>query len=524
MRLTKLKLKNFRGYREEADIDFSDLTAFVGRNDSGKSTILEALDIFFNVKKAVVKIDQDDVNVEQREKDNTIYITACFNDVPEKIVIDATNETSLQEEYLLNSDGELEICKKFTNGSGTPKIYIVANHPQNPECNDLLSLKAGDLKQKVKKLEIENVDCTRNAEMRRAIWNYYKDDLELGISNIDIAKEDAKKYWDKISTYLPVYSLFQADRKNSDNDSEVQDPLKNAVKEIVQSGELQEEFEDIAQKVLEQLKDVASRTLDKLKEMDPDTAKTLKPDIPSVQELKWTDIFKNVSITGDDGIPVNKRGSGVRRLILLNFFRAEVDRKFTEKKNKYHAGSIIYAIEEPETSQHYYNQLKLIEAFKQLSELDNVQVIITTHSGAIVKELDFKNLKLIQKDIERGTQVCDDVQPNCLPYPSLNEVNYVVFGAAPEEYHNELYGFIESKHKLNEFKSQSGTVWVDYTQEKQNGEKKETRKTLTEYIRHQIHHPENKNNDHYTSEQIIESIDAMRRYIKEHEEDLRDMN
>ena len=150
MRLTKLKLKNFRGYREEVDIDFSDLTAFVGRNDSGKSTILEALDIFFNDKKAVVKIDQDDVNVEQREKDNTIYITACFNDVPEKIVIDATNETSLQEEYLLNSDGELEICKKFTNGSGTPKIYIVANHPQNSECNDLLSLKAGDLKRKVK--------------------------------------------------------------------------------------------------------------------------------------------------------------------------------------------------------------------------------------------------------------------------------------------------------------------------------------------------------------------------------------
>ena len=74
------------------------------------------------------------------------------------------------------------------------------------------------------------MDCTRNAEMRRAIWNYYKDDLELGISNIDIAKEDAKKYWDKILTYLPVYSLFQADRKNSDNDSEVQDPLKMQLK------------------------------------------------------------------------------------------------------------------------------------------------------------------------------------------------------------------------------------------------------------------------------------------------------
>lgn len=46
MKLTKLKLKNFRGYREETIINFDDLTAFVGKNDVGKSTILEALDIF----------------------------------------------------------------------------------------------------------------------------------------------------------------------------------------------------------------------------------------------------------------------------------------------------------------------------------------------------------------------------------------------------------------------------------------------------------------------------------------------
>lgn len=34
---------------------------------------------------------------------------------------------------------------------------------------------------------------------------------------------------------------------------------------------------------------------------------------------------------------------------------------------------------------------------------------------------------------------------NSLPYPSLNEVNYIAFGEANEEYHNELYGFLQSK-------------------------------------------------------------------------------
>lgn len=46
MKLHSLKLKNFRGYREETNIVFDDLTVFIGKNDVGKSTILEALDIF----------------------------------------------------------------------------------------------------------------------------------------------------------------------------------------------------------------------------------------------------------------------------------------------------------------------------------------------------------------------------------------------------------------------------------------------------------------------------------------------
>lgn len=48
MLIKSVTLKNFRGYRNETTVLFSNLTTFVGRNDIGKSTILEALDIFFN--------------------------------------------------------------------------------------------------------------------------------------------------------------------------------------------------------------------------------------------------------------------------------------------------------------------------------------------------------------------------------------------------------------------------------------------------------------------------------------------
>ena len=62
MKIKSLKIKNFRGYKGEVLIDFDDFTAFVGKNDIGKSSVLEALDIFFNDGKGIIKQDKDDIN------------------------------------------------------------------------------------------------------------------------------------------------------------------------------------------------------------------------------------------------------------------------------------------------------------------------------------------------------------------------------------------------------------------------------------------------------------------------------
>lgn len=74
MKIVSMKLKNFRGYNEEVLIAFCNLTAFVGKNDIGKSSILEALDIFFNDGRGNVKLDKDDINKHAvLEGDSEIY-------------------------------------------------------------------------------------------------------------------------------------------------------------------------------------------------------------------------------------------------------------------------------------------------------------------------------------------------------------------------------------------------------------------------------------------------------------------
>ncbi|MCD6104955.1 MAG: ATP-binding protein [Thermosipho sp. (in: Bacteria)] len=504
MKIKKIRLSNFRCYKEEITVDLNDLNVFVGKNDIGKSTILEALDIFFNENKGIIKIDKDDVNKQLKDEGNTeIRISVVFEDLPESLTIDSTNPTSLVDEYLLQSDGSLEIIKKYPN-AGKEKVFIKANHPTNTNCSNLLFKKNAQLK----KLLGDNIECedkTKNAVIRKAIWSYYSDDLQLDEIEIELAKEDAENTWEQLKNYMPLYSLFQSDRKNSDGDSEIQNPMKFAVQEILKDEELRTTLNNVAVGVEAKLKDVAGKTLEKLNEMNPEIANSLTPVIPTAESLKWVDVFKSVSITGDEDIPINKRGSGVKRLILLNFFRAEAERRQQDKN----VPDIIYAIEEPETSQHPSHQRKLIEAFFELSKTDNTQIILTTHSPSIVKLLKFEYIKLIKDD--DGLKIVNVEQAN-LPYPSLNEVNYLAFDESNEEYHNELYGYIESKQLLNDYKS--GKTPILYKKEFR-GKTSETQIIQSEYIRHQIHHPENTQNSRFTNDKLQESIGEMRTFITE---------
>ena len=509
MRVKQVKIENFRAYHDQVVIDFNDLTAFVGKNDVGKSTILDALDIFFNEGNGAVKIDPGDVNKHGLATNNEdVTISVVFEDLPDTLIIDSSNETSLDTEYLLINGNQLEVVKKYLGGK-KEMVFIKANHPTNPQCSGLLLKKQADLRKILASEGIEEgVDKNRNAEMRTAIWNHFENELQLKDIEIDVAKEDAKNIWTKLKELLPLYALFQSDRKNSDGDSEVQDPMKFAVDEILKNADIQKTLDAVAVKVHKKLTEVSTETLEKLKEMDPNVAKGLNPKIPTSKDLDWKKVFVKVSISGDEDIPINKRGSGVKRLILLNFFRAEAERRQQKKT----VPDIIYAIEEPETSQHPDHQRKLIEAFVALSNNQHTQIVLTTHSPAVVKMLNFENLVLIEG--VSGKRKVLNIEEKELPYPSLNEVNYAAFDEAGQEYHNELYGYIEGRKLLSEFAS--GKSKIEYIMDDKTPDGVKWSVTLSGYIRHRIHHPENR---HYKgteipSDELKQSIEEMRAFIR----------
>jgi putative ATP-dependent endonuclease of the OLD family len=391
VKLAGLRVRNFRCYKKEIEFNFDDLTAFVGRNDIGKSTIMDALDIFLNDGAP----DKNDASKDGDAKDLTIICE--FTGLPPEAVIDEEFPTSFASEYLLNPNGRLEIHRTYSGHTVTPKctnISAFAVHPTAEWVADLLQLKNSELKKRAQELKVDlkGVDQKINAHLRQRIRDSVKE-LDCKPILVPLNDGNGKNVWDGMKAYFPVFALFKSDRASTDQDPEAQDPLKAAVKEAIKQKET--ELQAIAAHVENEVKRIAQRTVEKLKEMDPSLASQLNPQFSA---LRWESLFK-ASITGDGDIPINKRGIGVKRLILLNFFRAKAEEEARGRDN----ADVIYAVEEPETSQHPHNQRMLVSALTELTT--DSQVIITTHTPMLGRTLPDKCLRFINEKVDRRREI-----------------------------------------------------------------------------------------------------------------------
>ncbi|MCI5189857.1 MAG: DUF2813 domain-containing protein, partial [Candidatus Electrothrix sp. AS4_5] len=197
MKVKKIIIENFRGYKNRTTIDLDDFTVFIGKNDAGKSTILEALDIYFGNSNP----DPGDACV---SGDATkVRIGCVFTNFPKELVIDSSNPTTLEKEYLLNIDGDLEIHKIYNCTAVKPKCnsaVAIANHPSESSCSNLLEQSIGKLKTIAKKLKIDlsDVDQTKKADLREAIRESV-DDLDLSITEVPLLKKvDGQAIFDNL--------------------------------------------------------------------------------------------------------------------------------------------------------------------------------------------------------------------------------------------------------------------------------------------------------------------------------------
>ena len=99
-----MHLHNFQCYKDSGEIPFNRMTIFVGENDSGKSCILKALDVFLNNK--LPSPDMFHALNGQHETISNIILSFKINpeeEIPKEYIVD--DMVILKKEFSSNENG-----------------------------------------------------------------------------------------------------------------------------------------------------------------------------------------------------------------------------------------------------------------------------------------------------------------------------------------------------------------------------------------------------------------------------------
>lgn len=399
MKLLSFAVENFRGYSDKVVLNIGDFTGLFGKNDAGKSTIFEAMDIFFNESSAQKKINENDWNVHVQTLDSEIVMTAVFDNLPTTLVLEDV-EAYVKDEALTDQNGNIQIIKRFSRSNGKINTItsILSLYPEDKE--NIYELTQAKLRALLKELLPDSAAEKTNTAMRREILNTWALDNKLVEREIQIGTKGlSKSIWEALKSQLPDFQLFKSDRDNSDTDPEVQNPMTALVKNVLDDPEINELLANVQQRIVSQLESSTQDVLDILNQLNPELRVSLNP---SFGDVNWSKAFK-LTLATELGIPLENRGSGVRRLVLLSYFQNEARKKRLSASTK--VRETIYAVEEPETALHPIHQKMLIAALKGMSEQDNIQILLTTHSPEMAKFLPVEYANLIKRENNTSTLI-----------------------------------------------------------------------------------------------------------------------
>ena len=201
-------------------------------------------------------------------------------------------------------------------------------------------------------------------------------------------------------------------------------------------------------------------------------------------------------------VPLSSIGSGYEMIfsLLYSYYLA----KQNDKK-------IIIIIDEPELHLHPDVQKKFVELLLKISK--ESQIILSSHSPILVKQLLYNDK--VKTIVINGNKTISEIIDFKLPYLSANEINFLAFGLATEEYHNELYEELNDKFYPNEtlIKSFDNKFFINDKGEQKTspwrGNPNEV--SIHTFLRNQIHH--RKDNGVPDYEELKKSIVTMRSYL-----------
>jgi ABC-type branched-subunit amino acid transport system ATPase component len=344
--LHHLIIKNFRGIQNFDQNFKKGLTCIIGRGDSGKSTILDAISFVLSSSWSLSFYDSDFYNC---QTNSPIEIEATLVDVPEKL-----------------------LAKYGMYVRGVKSDGTIIDDMESDEAEFATAALTINLK------------VTKDLEPIWSVANY-RGQAPASISAIDRSHFNSatiSNYSDKhfsLNKGNPLYTLLKKTEVGQAEDEEnvILEVLRRAKHEI--DGSIAEKFNEVIKVVVETSKKLGISA----------------PDIKASIDHRDISIKENKVCLHEIDVPLRLKGKGSKRLISL-----AIQLSIAEPNGIILIDEIEQGLE-PDRVQHLVHVLK---------EFNTFQIFFTSHSSNAIVELSSKDLLIMTKGAVKLLNISDELQ------------------------------------------------------------------------------------------------------------------
>ncbi len=432
MRLCKFQIKNYKNL-EDIEFSWDDIIILIGENNTGKSSVLEALNWFLSGKQIS---DTLLFRNKKTDKDNAIELIGTFDnlsvpDQQKKAIQGRTYQSKwiLRKKYWIDPEKDKAESKYFSYGeiedfsdwpekgkkkSDWPEDYhdLIDKAKENLSKTSITKDVQDELKNLVKQEKLHLVTSKTDwipdpggGEGWKSNANSIIPKYILVPAVYDATVEGKSKERQSMTTYGEILSLLI--EKKLANREEVK-KLKttiNQVKALFQPDPENPEWKQTKEVIdfQNELSALLSKVIESKAFLEPGDISV--PDIMLPNTTLWIDDGMKTKIEG--------QGHGLQRTLIMSLLQMLVDYENVPVAEESDTGvaseetfkrSIVFAIEEPELYMHPQIERKMRDTLYDLSESDNYQVICCTHSPVFI-DMAEKHTAIVRLEIKEERKI-----------------------------------------------------------------------------------------------------------------------
>jgi predicted ATP-dependent endonuclease of OLD family len=406
MKIKKIEIKNYRSLRDFT-IYPKDILALVGRNNSGKSNVIKALELFF--EGSVRLVNEECFYNHRTEKPIKIFVT--FEQLSEwerekfepwmdedKLTVGREIVCTGDDSYAINN---LAITK-------VPEPEWLQEDAINGEKISEWWSKKGELR--INDLDFGEELGTSKPKVRewKEATKKFIDEHRDKIRWVEKKLKNPKGYPGVLKGALPEFIYIPAVRDISEEAKVAKtNPFGQLINSILekiskeQKDALSKQLKEIEKRLnrsegerITEIKDIEDR-LNKLMSELMDCDIEIEMAMPQLRE-----VFGGAKIYVDDGVrtTIETKGHGMQRSMIFTILRAYAELAHTKKAGE-KAGerTTIFAIEEPELYLHPQSQRTLMSVFREIAS-GRDQVIYSTQSSIFVDISHFDQICIMRRE------------------------------------------------------------------------------------------------------------------------------